>query len=123
MASGYGRAGGWEPDVPARSPGGGGAPPATPADRAAELRDDLAALEQEREALEDDRAVQDRQGPPPGPDELDDRARGLADWERAHGQAESARRAVAGGWWDEWLGWTRHGEAPGPATGEAEGVG
>jgi hypothetical protein len=93
------------------------------ADRAAELRDDLAAPDQERETLEDDRAARDRQGPPPGPDEPDGRARGLAEWERASGRAEPELRALEGGWWDEWLGWTRPGAAPGPATGEAEGVG
>jgi hypothetical protein len=95
----------------------------TQAARAAELRDDLAALDQERETLEDDRAARDRQGPPPGPDEPGDRARGLAEWERAAGRAEPELRALEGGWWDEWLGWTRPGAAPGPTTGEAVGVG
>jgi hypothetical protein len=121
MARGDERAWGWEPDVPAGFPGR--EPPVALADRAAELRDDQAALDQEREALEDDRAARDRQWSRPGPDELDDRARGLADWERAAGRAESAFRALEGGWWDEWLGWTRPGAAPGPATWEAEGAG
>jgi hypothetical protein len=119
MASGYERAWGWEPDVPARVPD----PPVTLADRAAELRDDLAALGQERETLEDEWTAQDREWPPPGSDELRDRARGLAEWERAAGRTELELRAIEEGWWDEWLGWTRAGEAPGPATGEAEGVG
>jgi hypothetical protein len=93
------------------------------ADRAAELRDDLTALEQERETLEDEWAARDRQRPPPGSDEPEDRTPGLADWERAHGRAELELRAIEEGWWDEWLGWTRAAKAPGPATGEAEGVG
>src|SRR5262245_25448140 len=119
MASRYER--GWEPDPRPRVPGA--APPVLLADRAAALRDDLAALEQERETLEEDWAARDRRGPPPGADELADRARGLAEWERASGRAELELRAIEGGWWDEWLGWTRPGGAPGPATGEAEGAG
>jgi hypothetical protein len=91
------------------------------ADRAAELRDDLAALEQERETLEGDWAARDRQGPPPGPDGPDDRARGLAEWERASGRAEPELRALEAGWWDEWLGWTRAGRDPGQADAEAVG--
>src|SRR5262245_50840718 len=85
---------GWEPDIPARGPGR--EPPVTLADRAAELRYDLAALDQERGALEDDRAARARPGPSPGPDELADRARGLGDWERAHGEAEPELRAIEG---------------------------
>jgi hypothetical protein len=64
---------------------------------------DLAALEQERETLKEDWTARDRQRPPPGAAGPDDRACGLADWERAHGRAELELRAVEGGWWDEWL--------------------
>jgi hypothetical protein len=95
----------------------------TLADRAAGLRDDLAAPEPEREALEAEWAARDREWPPAGSDELEDRTPGLADWERAYGRAEPGLRALEAGWWDEWLGWTRSRKAPGPATGEAEGVG
>jgi hypothetical protein len=52
---------------------------------------------------------------------MDDRARGLAEWERAAGRAEPELRALEGGWWDEWLGWTRAGRDPGPADAEAVG--
>jgi hypothetical protein len=114
MASGYER--GWEPDAPPKVPD----PPVTLADRAAGLRDDLAAPEPERETLEDEWTARDREWPPPGSDELRERARGLTDWERAYGRAEAELRALEAGWWDEWLGWTRDGRDPGPAAGEAE---
>jgi hypothetical protein len=36
-------------------------------------------------------------------------------------RAEAELRAAEGGWWDEWLGWTRAGRDPGQADAEAVG--